>query len=73
MRYLITLAALLATLVSCVPTQVIEAKRVTPLKKSEPPSVSAEEKAGDMPKLRPLMPRIPLVKATVPIEEKKTP
>ncbi len=73
MKYVITLSFLLMALVSCVPTQVIEAKRVTPLKKSEPPSVSAEEKAGEMPPLRPLMPRAPLVPTAAPAEETSTP
>lgn len=71
MRAIITLGmAVSMLLVGCTRTQIVEAQRVESTKKSEPPTVSAEEKAGTVPVLRPLMPQFPLIPKTPSKEEK---
>jgi len=64
MKRLITLGLAAWLMAGCTPTKIVEAKRVTPtIKQPKPPTLSDQEKAGEVPTLRPLMPQIPLVPA----------
>jgi hypothetical protein len=64
MKRLIILGLAAWLLAGCATTKIVEAKRVAPtIKQTQPPTISAEEKRGEVPTLRPLMPQIPLVPA----------